>query len=65
MTWVVLGLVPVLWVVELTGPEWVNLSLRAIWVVVALGTVVAGVVRYSADRRRRGRPGTGADGHRR
>lgn len=61
MTWVVLGLVPVLWIVELTGPEWLNLSLRAVWVVVALGTVSAGVARYSADRRRRGRSGPGTD----
>lgn len=61
LTWVVLGLVPVLWVVELTGPEWLNLTLRALWVVLAVGTVAGGLwvlvlrprrTREPGDRRR-------------
>jgi hypothetical protein len=39
----VFGLVPVLWVVELTGPEWLNLVLRVTWVLVAVGTVALGL----------------------
>lgn len=43
LTWIVFGLVPVLWVVELTGPEWLNLVLRVTWVLVAVGTVALGI----------------------
>jgi hypothetical protein len=60
MTWVVLGLVPVLWIVELTGPDWLNLTLRALWVVLAVGTVVGGS--WVLWRRRRA---AGAGGARR
>jgi hypothetical protein len=42
ITWIVLGLVPVLWIVELTGPDWLNLILRGTWVVLAVGTVLGG-----------------------
>jgi hypothetical protein len=53
--------VPVLWVVELTGPEWLNMTLRALWVVLAVGTVAGGLwvlvlrprrTREPGDRRR-------------
>lgn len=54
MTWVVLGLVPVLWVIELTGPRWLNLGLRALWVLLAVGTV--GVGGAMLVRARTGRP---------
>ena len=50
-TGVVFGLVPVLWIVELTGPEWLNMALRALWVVVALGAVVFGLRDIAAGRR--------------
>lgn len=50
-TGVVFGLVPVLWVVELTGPEWLNMALRVLWVVLALGAVVFGLRDIAAGRR--------------
>ena len=50
-TAVVFGLVPVLWIVELTGPEWLNLALRALWVVAALGAVALGLRDIAAGRR--------------
>ncbi len=57
MTWVVLGLVPVLWVAELVGPDWLHLVLRSLWVVLAVGTVVGGS--WSLWRRRRAGRRTG------
>lgn len=54
LTWVVLGLVPVLWVIELTGPRWLNLALRGLWVVLAVATVAVGLwmlVRARGGRR--------------
>lgn len=56
LTWVVLGLVPVLWIVELWGPRWLNLGLRALWVVLAVGTVVAGAWVLLLRDRPGGRP---------
>lgn len=58
MTWIVLGLVPVLWVAELVGPEWLHLVLRGLWVVAAVGTVVGGC--WSLWRRRRATGAAGA-----
>lgn len=52
MAWIVLGLVPVLWIVELTGPEWLNLALRAIWVLAAVATTVFGLWVLATGRRR-------------
>ncbi len=57
MTWVVLALVPVLWVVELMGPEWLNLVLRGLWVLLAVGTVLGGI-RVMWGHRRPGGSGT-------
>ena len=50
-TAVVFGLVPVLWIVELTGPEWLDMALRALWVVAALGAVALGLRYIAAGRR--------------
>ncbi len=57
LTWVVLGLVPVLWVVELTGPQWLNLALRGLWVLLAVGTVLVGLWVLVLRRRTGGRSG--------
>ena len=67
-TGIVFGLVPVLWIVELTGPEWLNMALRALWVVLALGAVAFGLRDIAAGRRGQraaGRQGQRAAGTRR
>ncbi len=56
LTWLVLGLVPVLWIVELWGPRWLNLGLRGLWVVLAVGTVLAGAWVLVLRGRSGGRP---------
>jgi hypothetical protein len=56
LTWVVLGLVPVLWTVEVWGPRWLNVGLRALWVVLAVGTVLAGAWVLVLRDRSGGRP---------
>lgn len=53
LVWAALAGVPLLWVVEYTGPRWLNLALRGAWV----AAVVAIAALWVLDllRRRRGR----------
>ncbi|MFN7151247.1 MAG: hypothetical protein ACK4V6_17440 [Microthrixaceae bacterium] len=57
LLWCSLGLVPVLYLVELGAPMWLNHLLRGIWVVLAVSTVTYGCWMLWA-----GRAATGARG---
>lgn len=50
MLWSALWLAPVLYLVELTGPQWLNLTLRGLWLALAIVTVLVGIGLWSKDR---------------
>jgi membrane protein DedA with SNARE-associated domain len=55
MLWSALWLAPVLYLVELTGPEWLNLLLRGLWLSLAILTVLAGIWLWATQRSTRAR----------
>lgn len=55
MLWAALWLAPVLYLVELTGPQWLNLTLRGLWLGLAIVTVLAGIGLWATQRSTRAR----------
>lgn len=59
LLWCSLGLAPVLYLVELGAPMWLNHLLRGVWVVLAVSTVAYGSWMLWAGRTAAGPRGSG------